>query len=408
MISEILQQLELENNQVRLFSGMAIIILSGKLGVYEFNSSGPSKSGGTGKVFKGIIRSSFSPIIKVGDYVAVKVLYRELTNDSINILRDEQSTKMKIQHPNLLRMYEFIELRNRFHTVSEWLDGDTLDKRIQSFASLPIVEIRPVIDAIMNGLQSMHEAEPAIIHRDIKPGNIMLCFNGQIKLIDFGTVKIKREGQSLTVIGTILGTPQYASPEQINGYHDQVNATSDVYALGNVLFELFTGKMPYSGTQYEVMRKQVENPLDSDDLNIIPEPFKTAILNCTEKHQDKRFQSIHELREFLNRKGESKVVLKPSIELEDLRYWGIRFGIGIIVTLFFLFLGWGVYQLVLEVQKEANQPSTFDEGQYEQLKEEGENLIINGQKADACNCFRRAEAIIAKPEIIKLIKTFCK
>lgn len=390
---------------------MPIIRLDGRLGSYEFDPEGIAKTGGTGRVFKGIVIASRSPEVKVGNYVAIKVLYRDLTNESINILRDEQAAKMKIDHPNLLRMYEFIEWKKRFHTVSEWLDGDTLDTRIQSYANLPLVEIKPIVNAVMDGLQAMHEATPPIIHRDVKPSNIMLCFNGSIKLIDFGTLKIKREGQTLTMIGTILGTPQYSPPEQINGEHSTVDATSDIYAFGNLLFELFTGRVPFLGNQYEVMKQQVESPLDEKMLEAIPDPFRMAIRRCTTKKQKDRVQSILELRALLEdfKENEKSTAprIYPSFSYEVLP-WLIRIGVGMIIAAFLFFLGLGVYQLFEEMKRSQNQPSFDAQQKYNTLVNKGDSLIRAGQAISACECFKKADAIISDPSIKQRLNSFCR
>lgn len=323
---------------------MTLVTLNGKLCSYQFNTGGITKEGGTGRVFKGQVMASFSPDIQVGSYVAIKVMYRDMASNTGNIVRDEQAARIRIKHPNLLRMYEFVETKGRYHSICEWLDGETLDLRLSRLAtqqtSLPESEIIAISDALLNALDCLHNHNPSVYHRDVKPGNIMICHNGDIKLIDFGVAKVRQDMQkSHTLIGTVLGTPNYAPPEQISGEHDLVNASSDLYAWGNTIYELFRGQPPFQGNQFEVMRMQVEKELPAD-IELLPEPYRSAVQKATQKVQLHRFQSVQDLRAALT---EPPKVAPQPVPI-DWRQWATAaFWIGLsIAVLWAVWLGYNV------------------------------------------------------------------
>lgn len=337
----------------------SIITLTGKLGVYSFNSRGHVIEGGTGNVYKGSVVSSFSPDLTVGKQVAIKVLYRDLATNILNIIRDENAAKIQINHPNLLRMYEFVEWKKRYHLISEWLDGETLEERIKQYkkrnAVLPFSEINIVFNAILNALGCLHSLSPPVYHRDVKPGNIMLCHDGRTKLIDFGIVKTRRENTAnLTQYGSTLGTPAYSPPEQIKGEHNMINDTSDLYALGNVIFETFTGHQPFSGTTYEISDKQINEPLKEEDCSVIPEPFKSFILKSTQKKQENRFQNVEEVIKFfkmpLPKKESAETEKVRAGKSQSLSLQSVKTAVFLLgVSIFFLVMMVEIYLIIKEI-----------------------------------------------------------
>jgi len=302
---------------------MSTITLTGKLGLYSFSTKSQFIEGGTGKVYKGSVVHSTSPDLRVGTSVAIKVLYRDLTANVLNIIRDENAASIRINHPNLLRMYEFIEWKRRYHLISEWLDGETLEEKLKDYVSQndlpPQKEIGTVVHSLLNALECLHQLNPSIYHRDVKPGNLML-HNGSVKLIDFGIVKTRRNTSlNETVYGSTLGTPAYCPPEQIKGEHQLINETSDLYAVGNIVFEIFMGRKPFAGTQYEVSHKQVHESLREEDCAAIPEPYRSFVLKATQKKQEDRFQNVNEARAHLEKKIEPPPKESPPNPKKDWR-----------------------------------------------------------------------------------------
>lgn len=397
---------------------MAKIILNGKYGSYEFDSQGNTVPGGTGKVFKGKVIASLSADIQANSFVAIKVLYRDLAEDIMNIIRDENATKIKVNHPNLLRIYEFIEVKGRYHTISEWLDGETLDRRIRLLkekgSRLPQHEINLILEGLFNSIECLHQQPSPIYHRDIKPGNIMLCTDGSIKLIDYGVAKIQKDTSEYnTVIGSVLGTPNYAAPEQIKGQHDRINASSDVYALGNTIYELFTGSPPFEGAQFEVMDKQVNSPLPKE-VEQIPEPFQKVVRISTQKEQLQRYQSIGEMRKDLveihpeeNKDSTVQPIFSFNFSLENGKEW-IANSFWIIV----LWMGIGLIIMTYQALKPefGTDPnlSTQEKVQFETLKKEGDKLFINGELGKACEKYKAAQLIWPDPGLQRKILESCK
>jgi serine/threonine protein kinase len=176
-------------------------------------------------------------------------------------------------------------------------------------------------------------------------------------LIDFGIAKTRREvDQGQTVYGSMLGTPAYCPPEQIRGEHEKINASSDIYALGNIVFELFSGHQPFGGTQFEVSTKQVNDPIPEDDCREIVEPYRSFILKSTKKDQQDRFQNIQELRDHFEKKfennvskNEEKASGKDPITRSEIAHWLKLTAMFLGALLFFLMVFFEVYLILKEL-----------------------------------------------------------
>lgn len=399
---------------------MKIVTLEGKLANYCFDTNSTFAEGGTGKIYKGWVTVSFCSFLKPDTPVAIKVLYRDLTNDIVNIVREESATKIHIDHPNILRMYEFVEVKKRFHSISEWLDGETLEQKQNHFRDsqrkIPIKDIERALDAYLNALECLHSRIPAIIHRDIKPGNLMFCSDSSIKLIDFGAVKMQREyNKPYTVYGTILGTPAYCAPEQIKGYSDKINPSTDIYALGNTLFELFEGYPPFTGDQYSLMEMQVHQPLAEERCANIPEPFRHIILKSTQKKQEDRFQLVREIREHMekyaiteNKKPHQEalpvVEAKNDIQKKALKY--VVYSSVFTGALFFLSLIiFQIYIIYKELSKHKETETIICNSQV--IK--GDSLLAIQNTKGACDCYKLAQEVCSDNQAVaEKIKNHCK
>lgn len=381
---------------------MTLITLKGKLGEYQFNPNGYAITGGTGKVYKGRVTVSYSIDLHVDQAVSIKVLYRELTNNVNNIIRAEDAAKIRVKHPNLLEMYEFIENPEEqiYHTISEWLEGETLEDYLHRKSKigngLPLEEKNKIIHELFNGIEHLHNLNPPIFHRDIKPDNIMISENGKVKIMDYGIAKVFNSKKN-TNIGITLGTLEYAPPEQINGSHNSINASSDIYALGNTIFELFYGKPPFKGTQFELMRQQMNDPVPVNGE--IPEPYRALIIKATQKIQSHRFQSIAEMRDYLDNPKKikaSKARFKPKIDWGQAIFWTTI----LIIISAIIAINVSMISSITKQQEEINPEA-------KRLMEEGD-AIYPKDKEKACQLYQKAYEIQPFNEIQKRLVEACR
>lgn len=381
---------------------MTLITLKGKLGKYQFNPNGYAINGGTGKVYKGKVIASYAPALHVEQSVSIKVLYRELTDNVNNIIRAEDAANIQVQHPNLLIMYEFIENPEEriYHTISEWLEGETLEHYLQRKKEMPgafsLEEKKQIIFGLFDGVGYLHSLNPPVFHRDIKPSNIMLTKNGNIKIMDYGIAKVFNSKKN-TNIGVTLGSLEYAPPEQINGSHDSINATSDIYALGNTIFEIFYGRPPFKGTQFELMQQQMKTSVVVGDE--VSEPYRTLIIKATQKVQENRFQNIAEMRDYLNNPNNLK---SPGLKFRLTFSW--------IKTIFWFFLLLAISAIIaINIHMVISMNNSKDNVNPEarRLMEQGDS-IFSRDKEKACEFYQKAYDIQAFKEVQKRLIEACR
>src|SRR6476646_4157713 len=176
--------------------------------------------------------------------VAIKLMNREITNDSDQLerFRREARAVAQLSHPHIVGVIDAGEDEGRPYIVFEYVEGETLKERIRRMGRLPVEEAIAYAIEIARALGCAHANH--IVHRDIKPQNVLLDAEGSAKVTDFGIARSLRD-DGLTADGRVLGTTDYVSPEQALG-HD-VNGQSDIYSLGVVLYEMLTGTVPFSG-----------------------------------------------------------------------------------------------------------------------------------------------------------------
>ncbi|HEY0755136.1 MAG TPA: protein kinase [Ktedonobacteraceae bacterium] len=242
-------------------------------------------AGGMATVFK-----AYQPVLD--RFVAVKVLPDYHARDPIfreRFLREARAVA-RLDHPNIVQIYLFGEEENITYIVMQYVDGGTLkDKLRQSGALGPADAIKFVIQAA-EGLGAAHEH--GIIHRDVKPANMLLRKDGHLLLSDFGIVKILEGTTNLTRVGTGIGTPQYMSPEQGTG--QAVDASSDIYSLGIVFFHCLTGRVPFNAdSPLTITVKHLNEPLPVALLRQVnvPQPLEQVIVKMTAKVPAERYQS---------------------------------------------------------------------------------------------------------------------
>lgn len=276
-----------------------------KIGKYEIARK--LGSGGMGDVFLAIDPD-------LGREVAIKVINLPIsisTPEAMRTLSDrfrlEARSAAKVAHPNVVTIYEFSEMAGKHLLVMEYIHGRTLKELIEGGKALPPVQAARLAIDVLDGLAAIHKA--GMIHRDVKPMNLMLTSQGRVKILDFGLVKDTLQPSDLTQVGIVAGSPSYMAPEQTGLVTGKVDARSDLYALGVVLFQLLTGHLPFSGNNLiETLRQHCQVPVPPVATPWGPAPFEMVeiVRKAMSKKPDERFASAEEMREALLRFTESK------------------------------------------------------------------------------------------------------
>jgi len=233
------------------------------------------------------------------EVVAIKAIFPELTLNPELRTRfvNEAKIQRRLQHPNIVQIREFLIDQGRFYIVMELIEGETLAQRLKRLGpTLPTSETLEIFRQALQGLGFAHAQ--GVIHRDMKPSNIMLTREGAAKLTDFGIARAVGV-PGLTGTGTVLGTPAYMAPEQIQGR--KLDHRADIYSLGVTLYEMVAGRVPFerprdSDSDYQVLRAHIEQaPLPPSRLVASMPPFiEAAILKAMAKRPEERFASCQE------------------------------------------------------------------------------------------------------------------
>jgi serine/threonine-protein kinase len=235
-------------------------------------------AGGMGVVYKARDR-------ELDDLVALKMLKREAAGDQALLARLKSELKLarKITHPNVLRTFDFGDVDGHPFISMEYVRGITLRGMLEQSGRLPYSAAVWLARQLLAGLAAAHALD--ILHRDIKPENVLLDSAGNLKLMDFGLARpVERQGRGETREGFIVGTPHYLSPEQIESR--EPDKRSDVYACGVVLFELFTGRLPFEGANpMDVLMKHLKQPppRPSELAPELPAALEALVLACLAK-----------------------------------------------------------------------------------------------------------------------------
>ena len=298
---------------------------------YEYDvDATPLGEGGMGRVFKG-----FRVSRKTGERtpIAIKVIYDNIPERIVERARREANIQM--DNENLARMYGFIEMINyyeggtkckvHYYIIMELLVGVTLEDLMKGVISdqngneIPFavelynqytqnrnVTVVRIMKSILSGLMALHDK--GYIHRDIDPSNVMVTIDGKIKLIDFGICKqiesLESLDTALTATGVFMGKVNYAAPELVLGDVKSQSYTTDIYALGVLLYQLCSGRLPFSGTDLEIQNAHLRNSLPLKEVQ--HNKMRTIIRKATDKKQSKRYQSVVELRADLDRSLSNK------------------------------------------------------------------------------------------------------
>lgn len=230
---------------------------------------------------------------KLNRFVAVKVLKQEFSENAnfVSKFRVEAQAAAGLMHPNIVNVYDVGEESGIYYIVMELVEGITLKKYIERKARLSVKEAVSIAIQVSMGLEAAHNNH--IIHRDIKPQNIIISKEGKVKVTDFG---IAKAATSNTITSNVMGSVHYTSPEQARGgYSDE---KSDIYSLGITMFEMLTGRVPFNGettVAIAIKHIQEEMPSPRDYVSEIPISVEQIVCKCCQKSPDRRYQSMPEL-----------------------------------------------------------------------------------------------------------------
>jgi eukaryotic-like serine/threonine-protein kinase len=250
---------------------------------------------------------------ELGRRVAIKILNSRHGNDDqfIERFRREAKNAAALNHPNIVSIYDRGEAEDTYYIAMEFLDGRTLKELIVGRGAAPINVAIEYARQILSALRFAHRH--GIVHRDIKPHNVLVDGEGRVKVTDFG---IARAGSSqMTETGSIVGTAQYLSPEQARG--GEVDPRSDLYSLGVVLYELLTGKTPFEGeTPVEIAMKHLSNPPrpPSKLREDVPRELDMVVLRALAKNPDDRYQSADQMEADLERVARGASVSAATVD----------------------------------------------------------------------------------------------
>jgi serine/threonine protein kinase len=230
------------------------------------------------------------------EQVAIKILSPILSTnaDALARLKREVSSARRVTHPNVIRIHDLSEMNGLHFVTMEYFHGQNLKEYIKVNGALSNMKAWQIAEQICDGLDAAHRG--GIVHRDLKSQNIIINTAGQIKIIDFGLAHTTQM-EGLTATGLIMGTPEYMAPEQVSG--KRVDERADIYSFGIILYELFTGKVPFSGDSAIAVgfMQMKDPPQPPHEINPqIPPEIETVILKCLEKEPNARFASIVQVK----------------------------------------------------------------------------------------------------------------
>lgn len=326
---------------------------------YEYDSdSAPLGEGGMGRIYQGYRVDELSGGFRTP--VAIKVIHDNIARDPQLIERAMREASIQIDHENLLRMYGFIQnveydqLRDinvtRYYMVMERLVGVNLDQIFngvtydrsglmipyagvlyQLYTTNRIEAIVQIMRNVMSGIMALHEK--GFIHRDIDPSNIMVTIDNKIKLIDFGVCKhieaLVTE-KSLTQAGSFIGKVNYAAPELALGDVSHQNRTTDIYALGVLMYQLAVGRLPFNGTNQDVLAAHVSRKMPVKDIQ--NKDLRRIVEKATQKKQEKRYATAAELIVDLERVSRT-IPEQPNDLIKNILLWASVMIFGVLIGL---------------------------------------------------------------------------
>jgi tRNA A-37 threonylcarbamoyl transferase component Bud32/outer membrane biosynthesis protein TonB len=234
--------------------------------------------------------------------VAIKKLHQHLTEDE-NFTRRfvlEAKAAASLDHENIVKIIDFGVENNSYQMVMEFIEGESLRGILDKWKQLPTDVALAIVYCVCQGLEHAHNK--GIVHRDIKPGNIMMTNTGRVKITDFGLAKLTQQTTQHTAVDSILGTPLYMSPEQAFG--ESVDHRSDLFSLGTMLYEMLTGVQPFRDEHYMAVIQNIikRNAPHPSKFNAeIPPPVQSLLAKAMNKSRDARFQSAGDFKKAIEK-----------------------------------------------------------------------------------------------------------
>ncbi len=258
--------------------------------------------GSMGVVYKGVHPSLNIP-------VAIKVVHEHSGNQTLRHRFEREAAAIaSLNHPGIVRLYDFDSDRDKLFMVTEFVSGRSLDSWLQEMGSLRLELALDIFQQVLAAVQAAHEQ--GVVHRDLKPQNILISGQGKVKVLDFGVAKLLDESPELTADGFTVGTPRYMPPEQLRG--DPVDARADIYSLGVVLYEMLDGDAPFRGPASAVMHAHVFEPVPPSDR--IPDALMQVIGRAMAKNPGDRFSSCAEMAAEIRSLARSGMLVVPAAE----------------------------------------------------------------------------------------------
>ncbi|MBF8282590.1 MAG: hypothetical protein HW378_1505 [Anaerolineales bacterium] len=226
-------------------------------------------------------------------YVAIKVMHPAFKEDPTFLARFQREARVvaRLEHPNIVPVYDYAEHNGAPYLVMKFVEGETLKAKLAR-GPISLTEAVKIVEAVGTGLDYAHKQ--GILHRDIKPSNVMLAADGNVYLADFGLARIAQAGESTLSSDSLLGTPHYMSPEQAKGVKE-LDAGTDIYSLGVVIYELVVGRLPFSAdTPFAIIHDHIYTPLPMPhDVNpSVPEAIERVLLKALAKERADRYPDV--------------------------------------------------------------------------------------------------------------------
>ena len=278
----------LPENATRTYESRAWDLPTGAVFGGRYQIIEPLGRGGMGRVYRALD-------VKANEEVAIKLIRPDIAEDKRTLERFVNEIRLahRVSHRNIGKMYHLGEDQGLHYITMEYVPGEDLKSFIHRSRRLDVATTVAIAKQVCSGLGEAHDA--GIVHRDLKPSNVMIDKEGNAKILDFGIARAAG-APGVTAEGSVVGTPEYMSPEQVAG--QEADRRSDIYAFGVILFEMVTGRLPFAAeTPFVVaFKQQSERPTPPEELNPqIPPRLSAVILRCLEKDRERRYQTVEDL-----------------------------------------------------------------------------------------------------------------